>query len=100
MSSSTRKISLKERLSIAAKSMAIGAVWGAAMPPLLYRMWLRDAAAEKKKAPFDWNRVAIVVQNSNLLGLLHQEFIEKDLPPPGWHDMCDECDREGGEQVH
>ena len=66
MSSPSRKVGLRKRISIAVTSAAAGAVSAAVVPFLFYRSAIRQAQSDKPKRKVDWNGIGNKFVNSGL----------------------------------
>lgn len=103
MSSPSRKVGLRKRLSIAVNSAAFGAATGIAIPFILYRNGIRAVQSGRKRNPIDWDRLGQTIHSSGVLQMLMTDMIDMRATPDEevWvDDDDDDEDFREGSTVH
>lgn len=101
MSSSSRKVGLTKRLSIAVKSAAIGTAAAIVTPILLYRRGIKHAQSGRLNVSLDWDRIAKTVNSSGVLGMILSDMV--DMLPGRFQDLWEDDEDEDfqkGQTVH
>lgn len=101
MSSPSRKVGLRKRLAIAAKSAAAGATAAIMTPVIFYRSGVKRAESKKVYEPIDWGRFAKTINDSGVLNMLAADLVQMTSSRHGDSHLHDEYeDPEGDHQVH